>query len=201
MKAKPTIASAGLPESIESGQRNSDSLFRRWTHKLLFPKEYRWWHGATFWLAVNAVSAASYSGDNTLYQTFKQAPFAPPAWAFGPAWTLNNISVLWGNLRLLNLPDGTPGRGTLLGLQGVSWTIFGTFSLVYFRLASPILAFVWTAGMYALTIASMILASKIDRKIVLSFATLFVWLSLATLVGAYQMIYNADPFIGTPAWR
>jgi hypothetical protein len=47
----------------------------------------------------------------------------------------------------------------------------------------------------------MLLASKFDRKIVVSLATLFIWLSLATLVAAYQMIHNADPFFGTPAWR
>ncbi len=70
---------------------------------------------------------------------------------------------------------------------------------MYFRKRSPILAFVWTAGMYVLTIMSMVLSLRIDRKIAWSFTTLFLWLSLATPVALYQMVYNPDPLFGTPA--
>ncbi len=55
--------------------------------------------------------------------------------------------------------------------------------------------------MYTLTIASVVLSARIDRKIVWSLATLFVWLSLATVVAAYQMVHNPDPLFGTAAWR
>ena len=164
--------------------------------RVLFPQRYRWWHGLAFGLAANAVSGLSLgrrSEDRRYYEGLRQAPFAPPGWVFGPAWTINNISVLWGNLRLLNLPADTPQRQPLLWLQGASWLIYSTFSYVYFNKRSPILAFTWTGGMYILTICSMLLASKIDRKIVLSLVTLFLWLSLATPVAAYQMIYNDDP--------
>lgn len=172
--------------------------------RMLFPQEYRWWHGLAFGLAANAVSGLSLGRrreDQRYYEALRQAPFAPPGWVFGPAWTINNISVLWGNVRLLNLPADTPHRQPLLWLQGASWLIFSTFSYVYFNKRSPILAFTWTGGMYMLTICSMLLASKIDRKIVLSLVTLFLWLSLATPVAAYQLIYNEDPLFDTPALR
>ena len=103
-------------------------------------------------------------------------------------------------IRLLNLPS-SPTRRRLLLLQAVSWLIFATFSLVYFRLRSPILAFVWTAGMYLLTIWSIWLAARLDTKVAWSFATLVAWLSLATLVAGYQVIYNRDPLFDTPALR
>lgn len=178
--------------------------FARFAQQVFFPQQYRWWHGLAFGLAANALSGLSLgrrSEDRRYYETQRQAPFAPPGWVFGPAWAINNVSVLWGNLRLLNTSAGTPHRRTLLGLQGASWAIFSTFSYVYFKQRSPILAFTWTSGMYVLTICSMLLASKIDRKIVLSLLTLLLWLSLATPVAAYQMIYNDDPLFGTPAWR
>lgn len=175
-----------------------------WGRRLLRPNQYRWWHGLLFGLTANAVSGLGLgqrTDEQRFYEGLRQAPFAPPGWVFGPAWTINNISVLWGNLRLLNLPADTPQRTTLLWLQGASWAIFSTFSYVYFNRRSPILAFVWTAGMYALTITSILLASKIDGKIALSLATLCAWLSLATVVAAYQMVYNPDPLFNTGAWR
>jgi tryptophan-rich sensory protein len=168
---------------------------------LLRPPRYRWWHGAAFELAVQLIQAPGLTRPNRVYKRFKQASFAPPAWVFGPAWTINNVSVLWGNLRLLNLPPDARNRRPLLWLQGASWGIFCTFSYVYFSLNSPILAFSWTVSMYALTLASAVLAWNTDRKIVLSLVTLLLWLSLASLVAAYQMIYNPDPFFNTPAWR
>ncbi|MBV9788669.1 MAG: tryptophan-rich sensory protein [Chloroflexi bacterium] len=182
-----------------TGQPLEASPLAHFAQGALFPQQYRWWHGLAFGLAANAVSALSLgrrTDQQRYYEGLKQAPFAPPGWVFGPAWTINNISVLWGNLRLLNLPADTPQRQPLLWLQGASWLIFSTFSYVYFNKRSPILAFTWTGGMYILTICSMLLASKIDRKIVLSLVTLFLWLSLATPVAAYQMIYNEDPLLG-----
>jgi benzodiazapine receptor len=167
---------------------------------LLQPERYRWWHAAAFELAAQLVQAP-WLRNTKVYNSYRQAPFAPPNWVFGPAWLINNVSVLWGNLRLLNLPAETPHRRPLLWLQGASWGIFATFSYAYFGLESPILAFAWTFSMYALTIASIALSSKLDPKIALSFATLFLWLSLATPVAAYQMVYNPDPLFGTPAWR
>lgn len=167
------------------------------------PARYRWYHGVLFGLAANAASSLSLvrrGEERRFYNSQQQAPFAPPGWVFGPAWALNNISTIWGNLELLNLPD-SPRRRALLWLQGASWFIFSTFSYVYFRKQSPILAFVWTSSMYALTIASMLIAAKLNRKIVVSLITLFLWLSLATVVAAYQMVHNPDPLFGTAAAR
>jgi tryptophan-rich sensory protein len=83
-----------------------------------------------------------------------------------------------------------------LSLQGASWFLFSTFAWVYFKKKSPILAFVWTAAMWLLTIASVLLSLKNDRKITLSLATLLAWLTLATPVAAYQAARNPDQLLG-----
>ena len=87
----------------------------------------------------------------------------------------------------------------MLWLQGASWALYSTFAYVYFRKRNPILAFVWTASMYALTIPSAILSWRVDRKIAWSFFALVLWLWLATLVALYQMLHNPDPFFDTDA--
>ncbi len=178
---------------------------RRAARAALRPERYRWWHALGFGLAANVVSGLGTgrsAEDRGYYEGLKQAPFAPPSWAFGPAWALNNASVLWGNLRLLNLPNDAPERRRLLALQVIGWFLFSTFAFVYFRKRSPILAFVWTAGYWVLTIASIALSLKADRKdIALSQATLLAWLSLATPVAGYQAARNPDELFGTRALR
>lgn len=191
-----------LPVSASRDTARSETEGQADTQPERAARRYRWWHGVAFWLLVNVgsgLSIRSRSLDRAYYENMRQAPFAPPGWVFGPAWFLNNVLILWGNLRLLNNDEHVPHRRTLLWLQGASWLIYSTFSYVYFRKRSPILAFVWTAGMYALTIISILLSRRIDRKIAWSFTTLFLWLSLATPVALYQMLYNPDPLFGTKA--
>ena len=162
------------------------------------PERYRWYHVLAFGLAVNLLSGLSgrRAEDRRFYESFEQASFAPPSWIFVPVWAANNVSTLWGNLKLLNQPDDVPNRRVLLWLQGASWFLFSTFGWVYFKVKSPILALVWTATMWLLTIASVVLSLKNDRKIVLSFAALLAWLTLATPAAAYQTVRNPDQLLG-----
>ncbi|WP_273845995.1 PPOX class F420-dependent oxidoreductase [Rubrobacter calidifluminis] len=163
---------------------------------------YRWYHAAAFGLAVNAVSASLSrpdDGERRQYEELRQAPFAPPGWVFGPAWTINNISQLWGDLRLLNLPEGTHNRRPLLALQGASWALYATFTWAYFRKRSPLLALGWTSAFHALTLGSTLLGLRVDRRFAASQVPILIWLSIATPTAAYQALYNPDPLFGTPA--
>ena len=162
------------------------------------PERYRWYHALGFGLAVNLASGLSgrRAEDRRFYESFEQASFAPPSWAFAPVWAANNASTLWGNLRLLNQPEDAPNRQALLWLQGASWLVFSTFGWVYFKKKSPILAFVWTTIHWLLTIASVLLSLENDRKIAASLGTLLAWLTLATPVAAYQAARNPDELLG-----
>ena len=162
------------------------------------PERYRWYHALGFGAAVNLASGLSgrRAEDRRFYESFEQASFAPPSWAFAPVWAANNASTLWGNLRLLNQPEDATNRKALLVLQAASWFLFSTFSYVYFRKRSPILAFVWTAAMWLLTVASVLLSFENDRKISLSLGSLLAWLTLATPVAAYQAARNPDELLG-----
>lgn len=175
-----------------------------WTRKVakavIQPERYRPWHALLFWAVgsgLSGISVGRRAEDRRFYEGLEQAPFAPPGWVFVPAWTLNNASVLWGNLRLLNLPKDAPNRRTLLALQGLSWLLFFTFGYVYFRKKSPILALANTATFWVLTIVSAVLSVRSGRKdVALSLGTLLAWLTLATPTAAYQAVRNPDPLLG-----
>lgn len=175
------------------------------------PQPWRWYHGVIFYIfaqlltfglsAITGVatgqkikSVRDTFGDVSYFRNLKQSVFAPPSWVFGPAWTLNNISVIWGNLQVLNKPRDTPGRDTFLALQGVSWLNYVVFSAAYFSLRSPINAFVLTLSMFFLTILSGLVAifQLKDSKVALSLATLTIWLMIALTAASFQAAWNYD---------
>jgi len=175
------------------------------------PPRWRWYHGAIFYIFAQGVSfglagivtkatgqqmksVRDTFGDVDYFRQLKQAKIAPPSWVFGPAWTLNNISTIWGALQALNKPEGTPGKNTFLALQGVSWLNYVVFSAAYFSLRSPINAFLLTLSMFVLTILSGIIAifQLKDTKVALSLATLTLWLLIALTAATFQVAWNYD---------
>ena len=180
------------------------TLHRRW----------RWYHAVIFYTIVQGltfglsglVSLARGNqgkswrevlfGDVAYFQELRQSPITPPSWAFGPAWLVNNISVLWGTWQVLNKPKQTPGRSAYLALQGASWIDFVLFNAAYFSLRSPLNALVLTLVMFLLTIMSAVVAifQLKDSKVALSLATLFLWLIIALTAATFQALWNADDF-------
>ena len=179
------------------------------------PQTWRWYHGAIFYVLaqVLAFSLAAITsvatgqkiknvrdlmGDVSYFRALKQSVFAPPSWVFGPVWTINNISVIWGTLQALNKPKGTAGREPFLALQAASWLNFVVFNAAYFSLRSPLNAFVLTLSMFVLTILSGMVAifQLKDSKIALSLATLTVWLMIALTAASFQAAWNRDDLYG-----
>lgn len=177
------------------------------------PQRWRWYQGVIFYVIVQALtlglavivsvatgqkvkSVRDAFGDVSYFRSLRQSVFAPPSWVFGPAWTINNISVIWGNLQVLNKPQGTAGRNTYLALQGASWLNFVVFNAAYFSLRSPINAFLLTLSMFVLTLLSGVVAifQLKDTKVALSLATLTLWLMIALTAASFQAAWNKDEF-------
>ncbi len=162
----------------------------------------KWWHIALISLTLSALAGLS-SGlpskkERKLYDTdLKQAPWAPPGWLFGPAWTINNFFILLALQKLLR--SNMPEKKKLLILQGFIWFIFFTFGYVYFNKKSPVLAAVWTVSDAALATASMITAYNAKNKLSYYYLPLTVWTIFASTVAVYQALENGDPVLGTEA--
>ena len=189
------------------------------------PPRWRWYHGVIFFIIVQVTNfllsglVSSVRGNRgSLRETFfsnvpyfkrlKQSIFAPPSWAFGPVWAINNISEIWGLLLTLNKPKGTPGRRLYLTLQGLTWLNFVVFNAGYFSLRSPINALVLTFTFFLLTVARLFVAifGLKDSRVALSLATTIMWLMSALTAALFQAAWNRDdlykvgPFI-KPARR
>ncbi len=175
-------------------------------------QKWHWYHGIIFYIVVQVLTFGlsgltskvrgnksnnlreAVFGDVSYFKMLKQSVITPPSWVFGPAWTINNISTIYGNLRVLNMPEDAPGRDSYLALQAVSWLNYVLFSAAYFSLRSPINAFFLTISMFFLTIASVIVSifKLKDTKVALSLATLTIWLTIASTAATFQALWNRD---------
>jgi tryptophan-rich sensory protein len=125
------------------------------------------------------------------YAKSTRPPFAPPAWAFGIAWPINNLLTLWGNRQVLNASPSRD-RTAYLRLQAAAWALFTTYGFARFRLKSPLLGYLNTTLYFASIVASAARAARIDRRLLASYATLIPWLLLATILSLYQL-NDEDP--------
>lgn len=175
-------------------------------------KQYRWYHGALFFVGITLVERGlealvkkvpatpnARKDDRDYYKDQHQAVFAPPGIAFPIAWGINDIATIWGNLRVLNKPAGTPGRQEYLGLQAASWGVYSLFTALHFGLRSPINALVLTTAHAGLNIASEVVAiNKLkDQKVAVSLAPVLCWLAVALPTAITSALWNRDRFYKT----
>lgn len=132
-------------------------------------------------------------------QELKQAPWAPPAWLFGPAWTFNNYFLLRSLQQLVTSPENFEDKKKLLYLQAGIWGIFFSFGHVYFKKKSPVLAAVWTIADAALAALSFQIAHRKNKKLSYLYLPLLAWTSFASTVASYQAAKNPDPLLKTNA--
>lgn len=155
---------------------------------------------ATFGLdaIVRRISSNGQEDTKHFYNKQKLPVFAPPAWAFAPAWTINNALCIYGLLRVLKMPEDRAGRREFLWLQTASWTDFALFSAASFGLRSNYHSAVLTNLYLVLTIASLYVAiEKLkDPKTAVSLATLTIWLGIAAPLSLTVAAWNGDEFYG-----
>lgn len=166
-------------------------------------KKASWWEIAALTVGVSALGALSSmlskKEERKVYnKTLKQAPWAPPAWVFGPAWTMNNFFLIKA-LRDIVTEEDLPKRRQLLFLQAGIWAIFFSFNFIYFRKRSTVLAAAWTQTDAVLALASFLVANRQDKKLARNFLPLVGWTWFASTVAHYQALKNPDKLLGTKA--
>ncbi|OQP49774.1 hypothetical protein A4H97_28195 [Niastella yeongjuensis] len=165
------------------------------------PKRLKWWQLALLTIVVTALGGLSgrrsKKSERNLYRDLKQAPWAPPAWVFGPAWTVNNFFVLQA-LRKLVQETGSHKK-KLLTLQVFIWIIFFSFNYIYFKRKSTVLAFLWTMTDTLLAAVSFTIALRKNKQLAWRYLPLLAWTGYASSLAGYQALENKDVLLNTPA--
>jgi len=165
-------------------------------------KNLSWWQIALGSIALSVIgglaSMQSSKNEKKLYnKKLKQAPWAPPDWLFGPAWTVNNFFLLLALQKIVN--SDAPQKHRLLALQLAIWIVFFSFGYVYFKKKSPVLAAIWTKADHVFALSSFFIARKMDKKLAAHYLPLLAWTGFASTLADYQALKNDDPVLKTKA--
>jgi len=166
-------------------------------------KEIRWWQVVLAAIVVSTLGALSTGlgkkNQQKLYERkLKQAPWAPPAKLFGPAWGVNNYFLLKALKQLLE-SDSIPDKRKLLIRQVAIWIVFFSLGYVYFQKKSPILAAIWTLTDAWLASSSFANAIRSNKRLAFNYLPLLGWTGYAGTVALYQALKNPDPVFKMPA--
>ena len=166
-------------------------------------KEIKWWQVALAAIVVSVLGTFSTGvgkkNQRRLYEhKLIQAPWAPPAKLFGPAWAANNYFLLKALKQLLE-SNNIHGKRKLLFKQAAIWVIFFSFGYIYFKKKSTLLTAVWTLADALLAASSFANAMRTNKKLAFNYLPLLAWTGYAGSVAVYQALKNPDSFLNTPA--
>ena len=120
------------------------------------------------------------------YQNLNQAPWTPPGWVFGAAWTTIMVCFSFFMAYLTNHES----RNKLIALFSVQFFLNVIWNAVFFKHHMIGLALLIIISLSVL-VAYFLFAYAQDLKTkALLIAPYFIWLCIATSLNIYAMIYN-----------
>lgn len=128
----------------------------------------------------------------SFYDAVKRPAWSPPRWVFVPVLAALSAARVWGDLRLFK---SRKRKRALLALEAASWVSLAATAPVFFGLRSPRLAFASNVAYAATTLASIVLAPRVDRKAAVALVPTAAWLGYALPLGGWIAARNADPFL------
>ena len=121
------------------------------------------------------------------YQGLAKAPWTPPGWVFGAAWTTIMICfafymvLAWESIARINL---------LIGLFALQWVLNVLWNPVFFSLQAVLPGLLIISGLTIVVGYFQFGFLKELKWKVLLVAPYFIWLLIATSLNAYVLMYN-----------
>lgn len=121
------------------------------------------------------------------YQNLNQAPWTPPGWVFGAAWTLIMICFA---VYMAYLWDSGIDQKKLLYLFAIQWILNVAWNPIFFHYHAVLLGFI-TITLLTLLIAYFLFQFKNEVQIKsLLILPYFIWLIIATSLNGYILFFN-----------
>ncbi len=112
------------------------------------------------------------------YADLRKPWFNPPAWVFGPAWTVLYLMIATATWRLWRAP-ASAGRTRSLRLNAVQLVLNAAWTPLFFWLKLPAVAFVDIVLLWAFIAATAWAARKVDRTAAVLLLPYLAWVSFA----------------------
>ncbi len=131
-------------------------------------------------------SIFTFSSISTWYALLEKPFFTPPAWVFGPAWTI--LYALMGIALYLVWEKGiTPKAMEFFGIQ---LTLNIVWSVLFFGLKNPLLAFIEIIGLWISILVTIIEFQRISSKAAWLLAPYLGWVTFAAVLNFFVWQLN-----------
>ncbi|MFZ2038734.1 MAG: TspO/MBR family protein [Minisyncoccia bacterium] len=125
------------------------------------------------------------------YASLEKPLFNPPNWVFGPVWTtlflLIGVAVYW---IYINTDATSIKKRIAFIVFGIQFILNIIWSLLFFKLQSPFLAFVEVIILWIFILLTIILFYKISKKAGIILLPYILWVSLAAYLNWQLWLLN-----------
>lgn len=129
------------------------------------------------------------SSVNTWYTTINKPAFNPPNWIFGPVWTI--LFILMGiSFYLVWSLDFGNKKWLAIGIFSINLILNLSWSLLFFGLKNPFLAFVEIIALWLVILANVIIFYNTSKPASILLVPYLLWVSFASIVNYYIYILN-----------
>jgi len=124
------------------------------------------------------------------YPTLTKPPFNPPAWIFGPVWSL--LFILMGYALYLVWNKGLKKKGVTdaVAIFGVQLILNVVWSYLFFGLRNPSLALFEIIVLWGAILATTLKFGKIDRSAAYLLIPYLLWVGFASYLNLAIVLLN-----------
>ena len=145
-------------------------------------------------LAVGGLSGfATARGVANWYPTLIKPFFNPPAWIFGPVWTV--LYIMMGVAAFLVWRQGFATEGVKLALTlfAVQLSLNGLWSILFFGMQAPGWALIEIGALWLAIIVTIVLFWRVSPTAGILLLPYWAWVSFATVLNASLWWLNRAP--------
>ena len=121
------------------------------------------------------------------YAELNKAPWTPPGWMFGVAWT---SIMLCFSIYMTVIYDRLNGLKTIGILFAIQWFLNVSWNLAFFNLHSPVSGLIIIVLLWLLIGYFTFKYLKSLQVYTLLLVPYFIWLTIATSLNVYIVLYN-----------
>jgi len=122
------------------------------------------------------------------YDSIKKAPWNPPRWVFGPAWTILYLTMGYASYRVLD--SNSAIKWSALGIYWGQLAVNFVWSPVFFGLRRLKLALATIVLLWCLVATTMILFLIVDTTAGALIIPYLLWVSYASTLNLYIVTNN-----------
>ena len=137
-------------------------------------------------LALGGLFAGSGAGSNW-YDELNKAPWTPPGWVFGFAWT---TIMLCFSVYMATLYAKTKSVKTVIILYAIQWMLNVAWNPIFFHLHNPIIGLIVIVVLTGLVTYFLIRYRSSQKGYSLLLLPYVIWLFIATSLNAYVVFMN-----------